>query len=153
MLQQALDQFTEVGVWFLRLLDLHRRRTTRGDPLTSPSGAGGDSGDAPAQEAVDDYDVLATAHLRCGEFQEANALCSAGLELAGDRYPRASAHLRMTEGRALRRLDRPDEAARALLLAHDYFAERADDVGMVATSTHSRPRSCSGMNSAKRRRR
>ena len=136
----AMEKFaeagTEVGVASagLRLLDVHRRREDGNAILQlAPRVMRAIEVTQQLQEAVDVYDVLAYAYLERQAYSEAVDACRTGVALAEKRYPRAAAHLRMTEGLALRRLGQPIEAADVLIQAYDYFADRAGD---EATAAH-----------------
>lgn len=139
VLSRAVEIFESVGSAVgvagagLRLLDVHRRKEDTPAILAlAPRVVAATSESQQFQESVDVYDVLAYAHVKCGDFADAHVSCQEGIQLAGDRYPRAVAHLRMTDGRALRRMGRSRSAVETLLLAHEYFAGRAEDLGMVA---------------------
>lgn len=139
VLNEAVEGFaavrSEVGVAGagLRLLDVQRRSEDAEAILrTAPRVMQAIEATQQFQEAVDVYDVLAYAYLQQEQFEAARSACRSGIELAGERYPRAAAHLRMTEVVALRKLGRPEEAAQAGLQAYEYFCDRPDDLGTTA---------------------
>lgn len=134
-MQEFAETGTEVGVASagLRLLDVHRRREDANAILQlAPRVMRAVEATQQLQEAVDVYDVLAYAYLKRQEYADAVDVCRTGTALAEQRYPRAAAHLRMTEGLALRKLGRPIEAAAVLVHAYAYFADRAGDEGTAA---------------------
>lgn len=138
-LTEALEGFAAVGSDVggasagLRLLDVHRRRRDADAILQlAPMVMRAIERTQQVQEAVDVYDVLAYAYLKRCEYVDAVDACRRGMDVAGDRYPRATAHLRMTEGLALRRLHNPEEAAATLIQAYTYFQDRPGDEGSAA---------------------
>lgn len=139
VLTEAMDEFADVGspVGFasagLRLLDVHRRREDADAILMlAPRVMRAIEETQQLQEAVDVYDVLAYAFLKRQEYDDSVDACRSGIALAEPRYPRAAAHLRMTEGIALRKLQQPVAAVDALLRAYRYFDDRDGDEGTAA---------------------
>lgn len=139
VLQEAVEGFaavsSEVGIASagLRLLDVQRRAEDAEAILrTAPRVMQAIQVTQQFQEAVDVYDVLANVYLKQEQFEAALSACRSGLDLAEERYPRAAAHLRMTEVGVLRKLGRPDEAAQSGLQAYEYFCDRPDDLGTTA---------------------
>ncbi|WP_454810629.1 CHAT domain-containing protein [Paenarthrobacter nitroguajacolicus] len=115
----------------VRLADVHRRQEDAEailDIVPRILNATGD--DCPLQESIDLWDVLSFAHLHQENYDVALAASTQGIQLANGRYPRAVAHLKMSEGAALLKLRRTGEAAQAFLAALNYFHERPDDQWM-----------------------
>ncbi|MFT4217268.1 MAG: hypothetical protein QM619_08825 [Micropruina sp.] len=134
VLVAAMREFAEIGTDVgiasagLRLLDVHRRREDADAILRlAPRVMRAIEATQQLQEAVDVYDVLAYAYVKRREYADAVDACRKGIALAEPRYPRAAAHLRMTEGLALRKSRQPLEAAAVLVKAYDYFGNRAGD--------------------------
>ncbi len=139
MLDSAMQAFAEVGTEVgvasagLRLLDVHRRREdAEAILLLAPRVMRAVESTQQLQEAVDVYDVLAYAYLKRQEYADAVDACRTGIALADQRYPRAAAHLRMTEGLALRKMGQPVDAVNVLVQAYNYFTDRAGDEGTTA---------------------
>lgn len=129
----AWPQLVGVAAAGMRLLDVHRRREDSAAVLRLvPVVLEATRATGQLQEAVDVYDALAAAHTSTGDLDAALDACEAGLSLAGDAYPRGVAHLRMSQGLALRLSGDPEAAARDFQGALDYFQSRPNDLWMTA---------------------
>lgn len=139
VLTEAVDRFrrvnSQVGVAGagMRLLDVHRRREDAQSILDlAPAVLAATTATGQLQESVDVHDVVAFAHLHRGAVHEALDSCGAGLRAAAASYPRGTAHLRMSQGMAMRKDGRPVDAAAAFAAALGYFQNRRDEQWMSA---------------------
>lgn len=138
VLGQAMAGFADLDVPVgvasagIRLADVYRRREdAHGILSVAPVVLRATQQSHQLQETVDLYDLLAFAHTALGEFEQALQACRNGIAAAGSKYPRSVAHLRMSEGTALRKSGSPEEAVQSFLAALEYFDSRPDDNWMV----------------------